>query len=142
GGKPANCLLDDEGRVKVGDFGLSRSLVTDARLSQTGRFLGTPLYASPEQIKGEPLDVRSDVYSVAATLYCLLVGKAPFDNTDGAAVAARIASEDAPPLRRQRRGLPAGLEKAVLRGLARTRERRWRDLEEFRQALLPYSPDR
>src|ERR1051326_1675574 len=64
--KPSNCFLEADGRVKVGDFGLARSLAVDAHLTATGAFLGTPLFASPEQLKGEPIDVRSDVYSVAA----------------------------------------------------------------------------
>src|SRR5262249_43243831 len=54
--KPSNCFLDADGRVKVGDFGLSKSLVGSVHLTRTGAFLGTPLYASPEQVKGEPLD--------------------------------------------------------------------------------------
>src|SRR5262249_699276 len=57
-------------------------LTGDANLTQTGHFVGTPLFASPEQHKGEPVDVRTDVYSVAATLYYLLTGKAPFEGGD------------------------------------------------------------
>src|SRR4051794_3871153 len=75
--KPSNCFLDHDGRVKVGDFGLARSLQPGARLTRTGTFVGTPLYASPEQIKGLPLDQRADVYSVCATLFFLLTGRAP-----------------------------------------------------------------
>src|SRR5947207_6192778 len=80
--KPSNCFLEADGRVKIGDFGLSKSLVSDARLTRTGTFLGTPLFASPEQIKSEKVDAQSDVYSVAATLYFLLAGKAPFQTGD------------------------------------------------------------
>src|SRR5581483_639577 len=69
--KPSNCFLEPDGRVKVGDFGLAKSLVSTnkASLTRTGTFLGTPHFASPEQVKGEPVSPQTDVYSVAATLY-------------------------------------------------------------------------
>src|SRR5262249_41853483 len=65
--KPSNCFLEATGRVKVGDFGLAKALARDPRLTKTGSFLGTPLFAAPEQIKGEAVDQQADVYSVAAT---------------------------------------------------------------------------
>src|SRR5262249_47802583 len=91
--KPSNCLLDAEGRTKLGDFGLSRSLVNSDVVTRTGTFIGTPLFASPEQIKGETVGPHSDVYSVSATLYYVLTGRAPFQGGDAAATLARIASE-------------------------------------------------
>jgi serine/threonine protein kinase len=66
--KPSNCFLDVEGRVKVGDFGLAKSLTRGENLTRTGSFLGTLLFAAPEQIKGEAVDAQTDVYAVAATL--------------------------------------------------------------------------
>ncbi|MDW8264249.1 MAG: hypothetical protein RMJ52_02840, partial [Gemmataceae bacterium] len=123
------------------DFGLSKSLVSDLSLTGSGAFLGTPLYASPEQIKGERIDVRSDVYAVAATLYFLLTGRAPFQHCAGpAATLARIVSEPPPPLRCVRPGLSPALERVVLRGLQRDRDQRWRDLAEFRRALQALLP--
>jgi hypothetical protein len=138
--KPSNCFLDSEGRVKVGDFGLAKMVAEDEKLTRTGTFLGTPLFSSPEQIKRQPLTPQSDVYSVAATLYFLLTEHAPFSGGDAMAVAARIVSEDAPPLRSFRPEVPRALEKVVMRGLARNKEDRWPDLESFRQALLPFLP--
>ncbi|MDB5352946.1 MAG: prkC 16 [Planctomycetota bacterium] len=140
--KPSNCFLEGDGRVKVGDFGLSKSLVNESNLTRTGSFLGTPLYASPEQIKGEPLDPRTDVYSVAATLFYALTGRAPFQGQDAAATLAKIVSEPPPPLRSLRPELSAELERIILKGLERNRERRWRDLGEFATALIPFSPGR
>jgi hypothetical protein len=138
--KPANCYLDAEGRVKVGDFGLSRSLAAGSHLTRTGGFVGTPLFASPEQLRGEPLDARTDVYSVAATLYYLLTGQAPFQHHDGAALIARVVSEPAPSPRRLRPDIPRALDEVVRRGLERQRERRFPDLAAFREALLPLLP--
>src|SRR5262249_7116299 len=97
---------------------------------------------SPEQIRCEPVDRQTDVYSTAATLYYLLAGRAPFEGGDPAAVVARIASDPVPPLRRLRPEVPRGLDRAVRRGLERDRERRWRSLGEFRAALLPFAPGR
>jgi hypothetical protein len=137
--KPSNCFLTGEGRVKVGDFGLAKSLAPGARLTKTGAFLGTPLYASPEQIKGQAVDARTDVYSAAATLYYVLAGRAPFEGDDAMAVMAQAVSEPPPPLRGQRPDLPPGLERVVLRGLERDRDRRPQNLEELRADLLPFS---
>jgi hypothetical protein len=140
--KPSNCFLTADGRVKVGDFGLAKSLGRGAHLTRTGTFLGTPLYASPEQIKGQPVDPRTDVYSLAATLYFLLDGKAPFEGGDALAVMAQVVSDPPPPLRGRRPDVPPGLERVLLRGLERDRDRRPQSLEEFRAALLPFAPQR
>jgi hypothetical protein len=138
--KPSNCFLDADGRVKIGDFGLSKALATGAHLTKTGSFLGTPLYASPEQVRVQKLDAQTDVYSMAATLYFLLTGRAPHQTGDAAATLARIVADPVPPLRSVRPELPAALDRIVLRGLERDRKRRYKDLEEFRQALLPLLP--
>ncbi len=138
--KPSNCFLEADGRVKVGDFGLSKSLDSDAGLTRTGSFIGTPLYASPEQIKRDVVDARTDVYSVAATLYYLLAARPPFQAGDAAAVLAKIVSEPPTPLRTLRPELPSGLEAAIHRGLERDRERRWQDLGRLREALQPFVP--
>jgi tRNA A-37 threonylcarbamoyl transferase component Bud32 len=140
--KPSNCFLDAEGRVKVGDFGLSKSLVQDARLTQTGAFLGTLLYAAPEQIRHEVVDQQADVYSVAATLYFLLTGRAPFQADDPAAALARTMTDPLTSMRKLRPEIPTTLDAVVLRGLARERGKRWRNLEDFRVALLPFVPGR
>ena len=140
--KPSNCFLETNGRVKIGDFGLARSLLIDGSVTRTGAFIGTPLYAAPEQIhKKEPTDAQSDVYSVSATLYFLLTGRAPFQTGDDAmATMARVVSDDPPPMRTLRPQLSRSLDRVVLRGLERDRKRRYHDLEELRAALLAFLP--
>jgi hypothetical protein len=138
--KPSNCFLGADGHVKLGDFGLSKSLLGDTGLTRTGSFLGTPLYASPEQVRGDPVDARSDLYAAAATLYFLLTGRAPYESGDPVATLARAVTEPPPPPREFRPGLSPRLERVILKGLERDRRRRWRDLEEFRRALLPFVP--
>src|SRR5258705_7714779 len=79
--KPSNCFVDRDGRVLVGDFGLSVATSSrDARGMSPGIILGTPGFASPEQLRSESLDVRSDIYAVGATLFYLLAGRAPFED--------------------------------------------------------------
>ena len=138
--KPSNCFLDGDGRVKVGDFGLSKSQVGSSHLTRTGSFLGTPLYASPEQIKVETLDERTDVYSTAATLYFLLTGRAPFDRGDASATMARIVTDPPPSAREKRPEVPFGLDRAIRKALETDRDRRTRDLSAFRDAIRPFAP--
>jgi hypothetical protein len=140
--KPGNCFIEDNGRVKVGDFGLALSLLSDADPEQKGRFAGTPLFASPEQHRGEELDARTDVWSVSATLYYLLTGRAPHQGGDTSSVLKRAAAEPAPPMRQWRPELPAALDRIVRRGLERDRARRWEDLGELKLALLRFGPAR
>jgi hypothetical protein len=142
--KPSNCFVTADNRVKVGDFGLSKSL-TDSRdrhLTQSGTFLGTVLFASPEQIRGEPLDYGSDVYSVCATLYYLLCGHAPYHHESLTAALAKAISEDPPPLREKQPAVSFRLEQVVMKGLERARDHRWQTLDDLREALLNLLPSR
>ena len=139
--KPSNCFLTADGRVKIGDFGLCRSLERDNALTQTGTFLGTVLYASPEQIRGEAVAATADVYSVCATLFYLLTGRAPFQRDSMTAALAQIVSEPAPPLRKFRPDAPKMLERVVGRGLERDADRRWASLDELRAALVELLPE-
>jgi hypothetical protein len=142
--KPSNCFLTADDRVKVGDFGLSKSLAGAGgnHLTQTGTFLGTVLFASPEQIRGEPLNYSSDVYSVSATLYFLLCGEAPFQHESAAAALARAISDPPPRIRKKRKDVSVRLERVVMKGLERDRARRWQTLDELREALVDLLPER
>lgn len=143
--KPSNCFLTEDDRVKIGDFGLSKSLDAEGQqkqLTHSGAFLGTVLFASPEQIRGEELSYDSDVYSVAATLYYLLVGRAPHHHVSMTAALAKVISEPPPSIRSQRPDVPKAVERVVFRGLDRDRNRRFGSLEEFRDALQELLPER
>lgn len=139
--KPSNCFMVPDGRVKIGDFGLSKSLGSDTQLTQSGAFLGTILFASPEQIRGEPVDFASDVYSLGATLFYLLTGRAPFQHENPTAVLAKIISEDPPSLREINRNLPSDLTQVVQKSLERDRSRRFANLAEFKSALVALIPE-
>ena len=136
--KPSNCFVDEGGRVKVGDYGLSKSLLGDAALTRTGAFMGTPQYAAPEQITGGKVDRRTDVYAVGGTLFYLLTGRAPFTG-DAAKVIAGIAAEPAPKIRTLNNGVPLDLEAIIAQALDKNKEKRQHDLEELHDALLPFS---
>jgi serine/threonine protein kinase len=131
--KPSNCFVDHEGSVKIGDFGLSISTLSrDVRSELVGSgFQGTPQFAAPEQLRGEPLDVRADIYAVGATLYYLLTGRPLFDANDLRDLIARVANEPAPSPRDVRREIAPGLARLVLsclskrHRLAHQRPRRW-----------------
>ncbi len=142
--KPSNCFMTADDRVKVGDFGLSKSLAATGRnnLTQTGAFLGTVLFASPEQIRGEPLDYSSDVYSVAATLYYLLCGQAPFHHDNPATALAKAISDPPPKVRATRPDVSARLERLIIKGLERDRSRRFQTLDDLREALADLLPER
>ena len=100
--KQSNCFVDADGVVKIGDFGISRSLrpAEETALSTRNRLAATPTYASPEQLRGATLDARADIYSLGATLYELVTGRRPFTAPDGTVVddAGRVTELTAKPL--------------------------------------------
>ncbi|MFO0802764.1 MAG: protein kinase [Gemmataceae bacterium] len=142
--KPSNCFLTADERVKVGDFGLSKSLgdSRDRHLTQSGTFLGTVLFASPEQIRGEPLSYASDIYSLCATLYYLLCAEAPYHHESATAALAKAISEPPPSICEKRLDVPRAVERLVMRGLERDADRRWQSLDDLREAVVDLLPAR
>jgi len=140
--KPSNCFVDTDGTVKVGDFGLSISTVTDERsLTMLGTVIGTPAFASPEQLRGDDLDVRSDIYSVGGTLYFLLTGRAPFGDTNVIRLVTQVAQDLPATPRSIRPEIPKELSEIVMRCLAKRPAERYATYDELRAALEPFSSD-
>jgi serine/threonine protein kinase len=139
--KPSNCFVDPGGRVKVGDFGLSIStLARDvSQGAEMGGFQGTPQYAPPEQLNGQPLDLRADIYAVGATLYYLLTGQAPFDDRELMALVARVTTEAPVSPRVGHRAVPRGLAAIVLQCLAKDRAQRPASYAQLEDQLRPFS---
>jgi len=139
--KPSNCFVCPEGSVKVGDFGLSVSTLAraDTFVTAHGKILGTPAYASPEQLRGDTLDVRADIYSVGATLFTLLTDQAPFEGDNAVQVVAHAVNEKPKPLTELRDDVPPGLARVVARCLAKEPDGRYTDYATLRHALLPFS---
>ena len=140
--KPTNCFIDHEGDVKIGDFGLSIASEgeEETQLTVAGSFLGTPAYASPEQVRGIALNVRSDIYSLGATLYCLLAGRGPFDGKQGGQLLAAILEETPVSPREIQPAIPKALSSVVLRCLAKQPDDRYQNYDELREALKPFGP--
>lgn len=139
--KPSNCFRDTDGMVKVGDFGLSISTTvrTEPALTATGQFLGTPAFCSPEQLRGDELNVRSDMYSVGATLFYLLTGRTPFEGKTSVQLLATVLEQPAPSPKKFRADIPRGLAGAILRCLQKQPGDRFKNYIELTQALTPYS---
>jgi eukaryotic-like serine/threonine-protein kinase len=139
--KPSNCFVSPEGSVKVGDFGLSVSTLarTDTFVTAHGKIMGTPAYASPEQLRGDTVDLRGDIYSVGATLFTLLTNRAPFEGDNAVQVVANAVNQKPKPLTELRKDVPPGLERVVARCLAKEPDGRYPDYTALRNALLTFS---
>jgi len=132
--KPANVMITDAGMVKVMDFGIARVL-GEARMTRTGHLIGTLEYMSPEQIRGQDVDARSDIYALGILLYEMLTGQVPFQaDSDYDLMRAQIEqSPRAPGLLMPH--LPASVEQVVLRALEKDPARRFQTAAVFREAL-------
>jgi eukaryotic-like serine/threonine-protein kinase len=131
--KPENILLMGEQAV-VADFGIARAVdaAGGERLTETGLALGTPAYMSPEQATGQrELDGRSDLYSLGCVLYEMLAGEPPFTGLTPRAVLARHSIDPVPPLRTVRPGVPAGIERAITRAMAKVPADRYSSVAGF-----------
>jgi tRNA A-37 threonylcarbamoyl transferase component Bud32 len=129
--KPQNILIDLEGRAKVTDFGIARSLTESEGLTQAGRVLGTTDYISPEQALGESVSEQSDIYSLGVCLYEMLTGAAPFPGDTHVAVAMKHVREPMPDIRESRPEVSAALAAVVERGTAKDRQNRYASVHEL-----------
>jgi serine/threonine protein kinase len=116
--KPANIMLLEDGSPKLMDFGIAR-LHAGFGLTTTGQFLGTPLYMSPEQALGEPVDGRSDLFSLGSVAYTLLTGRAAFDAESVPLILGRVAQLEPPPPASLNPKLPAALDYVCARALSK-----------------------
>ncbi len=135
--KPSNCFLAEDGTLKVGDFGLSKPSSADdqMRLTQTGVFMGTPVYSSPEQLLGEALDARSDIYAVGLTLYFALTGTLPYASGSMMQVIASVVNGAPAPIMARRPDLPPAVAAVVMKAMARHAAERFQSYDEFRDAV-------
>ncbi len=134
--KPENVFLAG-GQVYVVDFGIAKALIDTGgeRLTSTGLSIGTPAYMSPEQAAGEPVNERSDQYSLATVLYEMLAGDVPFTASTAQAILARRLTEPARPIRSVRPSVSEPVEHAVLKALERVPADRFPDIAAFTAGL-------
>ncbi len=132
--KPANVMYEPQSdTVKVTDFGIAR--ITDSSKTKTGMVLGTPSYMSPEQLQGKKIDGRSDLFSLAVSLYQLVCGKLPFEGDSMAQLMYRIANEHAPDILQYHPTLPPALVAFLDKAMAKDAGERYQTGEEFAGAL-------
>ncbi|HKW56738.1 MAG TPA: protein kinase [Candidatus Acidoferrum sp.] len=132
--KPGNMMLSSDGAVKLMDFGIARSS-SDRSLTMTGTTLGSLNYMPPEQVKGEPADNRSDLYSLGVSLYELVTGDLPFQATSNYAMMAAHLQEEPKPPSLVRPGLPPQLNEIILMAMAKDPNQRFQSADAFRGAL-------
>jgi serine/threonine protein kinase len=123
-------MISKSGIVKVADFGLARE--TDSSVTQTGIALGTPHYMSPEQVRGEhSVDIRSDIYSLGASLYHMVTGSPPFVGTSAAVVITKHLSEEVPHPKEKNPKLSDGLCQVILRMMEKDQTDRYQSAQEL-----------
>ena len=136
--KPENILLDAAGWVKLTDFGIAKILDAeeDNGTQLSGHSIGTPRYMSPEQVRGIPLDERSDLFSAGVLLYELLTARLPFDGSNQFAIAAQILNEAAPLPSTLNPAVPSVLDAVVARAMAKHPAERFQTVADFADALI------
>jgi serine/threonine-protein kinase len=133
--KPGNIMLNPAGEVKVTDFGIARVVTTAETVAQTAAVLGTASYLSPEQAQGQPVDGRSDLYSLGCVVYEMVTGRPPFLGDSPVAVASKQVLEQPVPPSRLNRDVSPDLDAVILRALAKNADNRYQSAEDFRHDL-------
>src|SRR5436305_2193445 len=133
--KPQNILLNGDGRAKVTDFGIARSLDVQHGMTQTGTVLGTSDYIAPEQAQGQRVDEHTDVYSLGVVMYELLTSEVPFPGENFVAVAMRHINEPPPLIRDKRPDVPPRVEAAIQKAMAKDPADRFQTMADFCREL-------
>ena len=146
--KPDNILLDKSGHVLVTDFGIAKAVQAakerrsgqSTQLTSEGLVVGTPQYMSPEQASGDPLDGRSDIYSLGVVLYQMLAGAPPFDGPSSAAILAQQLTEPPQPIRELRPDVPEEMAVVLERMMEKVRGKRFPMASDVSRALVGALP--
>jgi len=134
--KPANVMITESNAIKVMDFGIARAVSdSSATMAHTNGIVGTAQYFSPEQARGETVDLRTDLYSTGVLLYEMLTGKPPFTGESAVSVAYQHVSEQAVPPSMINPSVSLALDSVIMKALAKDRSQRFQSASEFRSAL-------
>jgi serine/threonine protein kinase len=139
--KPQNIMITPRGQAKLMDFGLAKAargtwkpaseVATEIMLSENGKIIGTVPYMSPEQVRAEVVDTRSDIFSFGAVLYEMVSGRQPFASESMAGTISAILTRRLPPLARYSAEVPAELERIVAKALAKDKEERYQNAKDL-----------
>ena len=132
--KPGNIIIEKSGRVVLTDFGIAKAVGGKGQTT-TGTIIGTPDYMSLEQVKGQQLDGRSDIYSLGVVLYEMLTGVSPFRMDSGVSTITKIVSEEAVPVKNLRSNLPDWAASIVAKTMAKKKSERFQSADEFIRAV-------
>jgi serine/threonine protein kinase len=133
--KPSNVMVDEDRLVRLMDFGLAKFLADDGAVTADGRLVGTFRYMAPEQILGEGLDARADLYSLGVILYELLTGRAPYDARTPHELWQKVLETEAPPISSLNPGADAALSRIAHRLIRKEPDERFQTAEEVAEAL-------
>lgn len=144
--KPSNILVSKKGEVKIMDFGIARD-PGKSELTQVGLAVGTPAYMAPEQIRGDKIDFRTDIFAFGIVLYEMLTGEKPWSEEEGRSVTVKVLDEDYARVSTRISDVPPELEQVIDRCLAKDPQKRYRstyqlrrDLEVYVQRAVPVDP--
>jgi len=141
--KPSNLLLDKSGAVKIADFGVAKPVgKTDSKITRDGAVVGSPLYMSPEQARGDDVDHRADMYSVGCTFFHLLTGKPPFDAKTPVAVIAKHLTEAPPSVTECTPDVPKPLAAVIRRLMAKDPDARFESYDALLADLEAAAPEK
>jgi hypothetical protein len=140
--KPSNVLVDERGNCLLTDFGIAKMVEGTAAFTRTGGVIGTPAYMSPEQGTGSKVDQRSDIYSLGVVLYEMATGRVPYQAETPIAVVFKHARDPLPPPRALNPALPQGVERVILKSLAKQPDDRYATAGAMVQALQTGLADR
>ena len=132
--KPANIMIAADGTTKITDFGIAK-ITASEQFTMTGSIVGTPHYMSPEQVQGQPVDGRSDQFSLAVIAFEMLTGEKPYTGEHLTTVVYKIVAEEPPAPHRINSTLGAGIEAVVRKGLSKKPDGRYATCQEFTEAL-------
>jgi len=133
--KPANIRILNDGAVKIMDFGIAKSFQSESTLTQTGITLGTAAYLAPEQIRGEAVDPRTDIFSLGVLAYELLTGQKPFRGEHISTVLFKILNEKPDPVSKQVADIPPSVDRAIEKAIEKAPPSRYESVSEFRKDL-------
>ena len=139
--KASNIMVSDAGQIKLMDFGIAKDLIVDSELTQTGSFIGSPSYMSPEQIRGEDTDGRVDIYALSVLFFKLVTGRLPYDGDNTHEIMDRVLSQSIPKPKSIRKTIPTFLSQFIVKGLAKEADQRHQSIHEMVVVLDNYLRD-